>query len=74
VVEKMSIGENIRRLRTDRNIKQVDLAEKIGVSQSMLAQIERGTKTVTMPLGKEIAEVFGCSVDDLISEITPKEM
>ncbi len=64
----MSIGENIKLLRTNNGIKQTELAEKVGISQAMLAQIERGTKTVTLPLGKLIAEVFSCSVDDLLKE------
>ncbi len=64
----MSIGENIKILRTNNGIKQTELAEKVGISQAMLAQIERGTKTVTLPLGKLIAEVFSCSVDDLLKE------
>ncbi len=62
----MSIGENIKRLRKEKNISQIVLAEKVGISQPMLAQIERGTKTVTLPIGKLIAEVFGCTVDDLL--------
>jgi len=64
----MSIGGNIKHIRENRNMKQVDLAKKVGISQSMLAQIERETKTVTLPLGKVIAKVLGCTVDDLIKE------
>ena len=64
----MSIGENIKRLRKEKNISQIVLAEKVGISQPMLAQIERGTKTVTLPIGKLIAEVFGCTVDDLLND------
>lgn len=65
----MSIGTNIKRLRQEKDITQVELAERIGVTQSMLCQIERGTKAVTLPLGKQIAEIFGCSVDDLFKEV-----
>ena len=64
----MSIGENIRVLRTKNGLTQAELAKRIGISSPMLAQIERGTKTVSMPLGKLIAEVFSCSVDDLFKE------
>lgn len=65
----MSIGTNIKRLRQEKEITQVELAERIGVTQSMLCQIERGTKAVTLPLGKQIAEIFDCSVDDLFKEV-----
>ena len=64
----MSIGENIKLLRTENGLTQEELSRKVGISRPMLAQIERGTKTVTLPLGKDIAEVFGCTVDDLIND------
>ena len=62
----MSIGETIKTIRTDRNLSQVELAEAIHVSQSMLCQIERGTKVPTLPLSKEIAEALGCKIEDLL--------
>ena len=64
----MSIGENIKEMRQRNSWTQEELAEKIGIKQSMVAQIERGTKTLTVPLGKQIAEVFGCTLDDLTNE------
>ena len=64
----MSIGENIKKIRIEKGINQVDLAEKLGISQPMLCMIERGTKTVSLPLSKEIAEIFGCSIEDLLDE------
>lgn len=65
----MSIGENIKEMRQRNSWTQEELAEKIGIKQSMVAQIERGTKTLTVPLGKQIAEVFGCTLDDLTNEL-----
>ena len=64
----MSIGENIKEMRQRKDWTQREFAEKVGINQSMVAQIERGTKTLTVPLGKQIAEVFGCTLDDLLEE------
>ena len=64
----MSIGENIKEMRQKKEWTQREFAKKVGINQSMVAQIERGTKTLTVPLGKQIAEVFGCTLDDLINE------
>lgn len=61
----MSIGENIRSMREKKNITQNELAEQIGVAQSMIAQLERGSKTLSVPLAKSIAALFGCSIEDL---------
>ena len=64
----MSIGENIRRLRENRNLTQIQLGEMINVTQSMIAQLERGSKTLTVPLGKDIAKALNCKFDELIAE------
>lgn len=64
----MSIGENIKNLRLRKGMTQEQLGDKIGVTLSMVCQIERGTKTLTVPLGKQIAEVFGCTLDELTNE------
>lgn len=67
-VEEMSIGKNIKRIRKDKGLTQQELALKVGVSQPMIGQIERETKIPTMLLGKEIADVLNCSLEDLITE------
>lgn len=64
----MSIGENIKKIRIKNEMSQVELAEKINVTQSMLCQIERGTKTVSLPLSTEIAAALDCTLDELIRD------
>lgn len=61
----MNIGDNIRKIRRDKDISQEQLAKAVGVSQPMIAQIERGSRTATMPIGKAIADVLGCDVTEL---------
>lgn len=63
----MSIGENIKFLREQNNFTQKELAEKVNVKQSMIAQLERGSKVLSVPLAEQIAIVFNCSIIDLIS-------
>lgn len=63
----MNIGDNVKRLREARNMKQVELAQALGISQSMLAQIERGTKALTMNLALCVVSALGCSLDELAS-------
>lgn len=62
----MNIGENIRNLRMARGMTQIDLANTIEVSQAMLCQIERGTKSVSLPLAQQIAQALACSIYDLM--------
>ena len=62
----MSIGKNIRDRRMALKLSQKELAEKVQVDQSMICQIERGTKVPSLPLGAEIAVALGCDVSELL--------
>lgn len=62
----MSVGENIKYRRKTMGMSQKDLATAIGVSVPMICQIERGTKSVTLLLGAEIAKVLKCDMNDLV--------
>lgn len=64
----MSIGKNIVRLREASDIRQTELAKAVNVSQSLICQIERGTKVPSLPLAKQIANALGCDVNDLLEE------
>lgn len=64
----MNIGAAVRQIRKSKGVSQVELAEKIGVSQAMLCQIERGTKSLSLPLGVDIAKALGCTIDDIIND------
>ena len=60
----MSIGVNIKRLRTARGMTQKEMAERIQVDPSMVCQIERGTKTPSLPLGR----CLGVPIEELLAE------
>lgn len=64
----MNIGENIKKLREKKNIKQAELAEKTGVTQAMICQIERGTKNPSLQVGVDIAKVLDCTVEELLNK------
>lgn len=63
----MNISENLRRIREERNVKQIELAKAVGISQAMLSQLERGTKNLTVNLAVEIIKALKCDITDLIS-------
>lgn len=66
--KNMSIGANTRKLRTNAGLTLNDLAEKVGIGKSMLCQLERGTKTMSLPIAVEISRVLNCSLYDLVGE------
>lgn len=63
----MTIGSKIKTRREALGMSQVEVAETIGITQSMLCQIERGTKVPSLPLSVEIANVLNCSITEFIS-------
>ena len=65
-VEEMNVGENIRKIRLNKNIQQVELAEKVGVTQAMICQIERGTKNPSLQVAYLIAEALECKTEDFL--------
>lgn len=64
----MSVGANIRCIRERKGVTQAYLAECVGISQAMLCQIERGTKNPSLQVGKGIADVLNCTIDELMRE------
>ncbi|MBZ5615900.1 MAG: helix-turn-helix domain-containing protein [Acidobacteriia bacterium] len=42
------LGERIRRLRKKRGWTQVEMAEKVGIDRSFLADVERGKRNVSV--------------------------
>ncbi len=64
----MSVGANIRRIREEKGLTQVYVADQAGISQVMLCQIEKGYKEPSIRTGKRIANILGCNLDDLLAE------
>ena len=62
----MSVGTSIRSIRRLKGITQEELAKEINITQSMLCQIERGTKAPSLPLSVEIASALGCTLNDIV--------
>lgn len=63
-----NISDGIKIRRNTAGMTQKDLAGEIGISQSMMAQIERGSKVPSMILGRQIARIFKCSMEELFEE------
>ena len=59
--------DNLVELRKIHDISQEELADKIGVSRQTLSKYETGESLPDIEKCKTIAEIFGVTVDDLIS-------
>ena len=52
------IGRQIKELRTLRNWKQYELADKVGLSRPAICNIENGKRALTLNTLKKFCEVF----------------
>ncbi|MCL1924238.1 MAG: helix-turn-helix transcriptional regulator [Defluviitaleaceae bacterium] len=57
---------NIAKYRKEKGLSQKQLAEYLNISQTMIAQIEKGYKNPTVPLLKELSRFFGVTIDELV--------
>lgn len=67
-MSKNKIGERIKATRIEKEIKQCQLAEQIGVSSKYLSAIECGAKQPSLDLLIDIANALGASTDYLLSD------
>lgn len=59
---------NIRRYREAAGYGQAQLARLIGVEPTTLCRVEHGTRFLSLKRLKKIAELCGCTIDDLIAD------
>lgn len=64
----MSFAEKLHELRVSRNISQKELAESLGVAQSSINYWEKGQRDPSITMVKKLADYFGISVDDFLSD------
>ena len=63
----MTIGERIKRLREKKGWNQTELANRSGVTQSLLSKIEKGSRpNPTMESVRHLAYALGCTTDYLV--------
>jgi len=64
----MTLGEQIRKFRKEKNWTQNELAEKVGVHGRHLSKIENDHVNPTRKLKKKFAETFEISIDELTGD------
>lgn len=60
-------ADNLIELRKYHNMSQEELAEQIGVSRQTLSKYETGESLPDIEKCRVLAELFGVTIDDLIS-------
>lgn len=60
------VGNNIRRLRMEREWTQEELADRLGVSRSALGNYERELREPGIDLLIKLADTFNTTIDALV--------
>lgn len=64
----MKLGEKISKLKKQKKISQVELAEQTGISRDAISKYERGDVLPSVEYAKRIAGALGVSLDYLVSD------
>ncbi len=68
----MNLGETIYRLRTEKNLSQGDLADALDVSRQSVSKWENNSATPELDKLVKLAQLFGVSLDELITGTQPE--
>ena len=72
--KRFIIGKNIAELRKSSGLTQLELAEKLNYSDKAISKWERGEVTTDILVLKEVADIFGVSLDYFLEEEHQKKI
>jgi transcriptional regulator with XRE-family HTH domain len=63
----MSLADNIKAIREEKSLKQIEVATFIGVDKSAYSKIEKGMRAVTVEELQKMARLFEMTTDQIIN-------
>ena len=69
----MSLGENIYRLRTKKNMSQGDLADAMEISRQSVSKWENNSATPDLEKLIKMSELFEVTLDELVGRTAPSK-
>ena len=63
----MSLADNIKAIREEKNLKQIEVATHIGVDKSAYSKIEKGSRALTVEELQKMAGLFNMTTDQIIN-------
>lgn len=64
----MKVNEKIKTMRQESGITQNSLADYLGITQTYVSKLESDERELTVDLLTKIANLFVCSIEDLLDE------
>ena len=73
-MDNAKIGNLIYQLRKEKNMTQLQLAEKLGISDKAVSKWERGLGSPDLSLMPKLSEILGVDLEKLLTgEMPPKK-
>lgn len=60
------LGENLKKIRTKKNITQIEIAKILGADRSFVSNIENGKTNPTLSTITSLAKALGVSTNELL--------
>ena len=61
------LGQNMKRIRTKKNMSQGDIARALEVDRGYISNIESGKKNLTLATIQKLADAIGVSASELLN-------
>ena len=62
-------GARMRQLRRDRHMTQLRMAVDFGIDRTFISDVERGRKSISLPMLEVVALGFQLSLSELLQDI-----
>ena len=66
-MDQLKIGKFIAECRKQKNLTQMQLAEKLGITDKAISKWERGVAMPDSSIMLELCDILGISVNELLS-------
>ncbi len=63
----MNLADNIKAIREEKGLKQIEVAEHIGVDKSAYSKIEKGLRALTVEELQKMAGLFNLTTDQILN-------
>jgi transcriptional regulator with XRE-family HTH domain len=63
----MNLADNIKYIREEKGLKQIEVANHIGVDKSAYSKIEKGSRALTVEELQKMAQLFNLTTDQIIN-------
>lgn len=64
----MSIGENIKKVRTSKDLTQKELGKKLGITAAAISALEKDKTNIKLSTVRKIAEALGVTMSDIVDD------